>query len=99
MLHQTELYGPGVAVITGLWATVTRRGEQEAGEGVISGISVMVAAGGYHSIEVMAEDNVWTFGCGGDCQLGHVSEEDILVLTKIRCELFAGSLVVMVEAG
>ena len=51
------------------------------------------------SIAAMADDDVYTWGCGEFGRLGHNDEDDKLVQTKLKREHFRGSRVVMVEAG
>ena len=68
-------------------------------EGVLVGKSVVgVAAGGYHTVVWTGEGKAYSFGLGGDGQLGHGGEEDELVPRLIEGVL-VGKRVVGVAAG
>lgn len=61
----------------------------------------MVAAGKHHVLTATAEGDLFTWGMAGRGRLGHGIEQveyDILVLTLISLQVFAGSRVVVVAA-
>ena len=58
---------------------------------------VAVSAGGFHCLALTADSAVWSWGKGGDGQLGH-SDEQMQLLPK-KIETFAGQRVVAVSAG
>ena len=58
---------------------------------------VAVSAGGHYSLALTADGAVWSWGEGGEGELGHGDEQDQLLPKKI--EAFAGLRVVAVSAG
>jgi len=58
---------------------------------------VAVSAGGHHSLALTADGALWSWGGGGDGQLGHGDQQFQLLPKKI--EALAGQRVVAVSAG
>ena len=60
---------------------------------------VMAACGGYHSVAVSAEGDVFTWGAGVWGRLGHNDEQDRLAPARLEQGQFGGGKVVLVAAG
>ena len=60
---------------------------------------VMVAAGGFHSVALGEKGRVWTWGHGGQGQLGHNDEQNRLIPTLLTGEALGGSAAVLVASG
>jgi len=58
---------------------------------------VSVTAGAYHSLAIIADGSVWSWGNGAFGQLGHGDEQNQLLPKKV--EGLAGQRVVAVAAG
>ena len=58
---------------------------------------VAVSAGPFHSLALTADGAVWSWGSGGDGQLGHADQQRQLLPKKV--EAFAGQRVIAVSAG
>jgi len=58
---------------------------------------VALSAGGYHSLAITADGALWSWGGGGDGQLGHGDHQRQLLPKKV--EAFGGQRVVAVSAG
>ena len=81
-------HGEGVTQLN----TPTRLPSPLGGERAVS-----VAAGTAHSLALTANGAVWSWGSGGDGQLGHGDEQDQLLPKKV--EAFAAQRVLAVSAG
>ena len=60
---------------------------------------VLAAAGDGHSVAATAEGDVFSWGDGTDCCLGHNDEEDRLAPTQLGRGQFGGGRVVLMAAG
>ena len=59
--------------------------------------AIAVSAGAQHSLAITADGAVWSWGFGGDGQLGHGNQQHQLLPKQV--EAFAGQRVVAVSAG
>jgi hypothetical protein len=61
-----------------------RRVFERVGAGAFGGARVVAAVAGYeHSAAVTEDGALWTWGCGGDGQLGHGDDQRRLVPTRV----------------
>jgi alpha-tubulin suppressor-like RCC1 family protein len=62
-------------------------------------LAVMVACGQNHTMVLLADGTVWTFGLGSEGQLGHANDENVHMPRRIKADSFNYKKIVMVAAG